>query len=65
MQKEKAKVIKEAKERGWFLYRQSRHEIYKHKKGGCVIVSKTESKERVWKEVKKDFMRQERKYHLK
>ena len=65
MQKEKAKVIKEAKQRGWFLHRQSRHEIYKHKNGGCVTVSKTESKERVWKEVEKDFIHQEQKYHLK
>jgi len=65
MQKEKEKVIKEAKERGWFLHRQSRHEIYKHKKGGCVTVSKTASEKRAWKEMKKDFIHQEQKYHLK
>ena len=57
------KILKEAKNRGWYLHRHSKHEIYKHKKGGCVTVSTTASKERAIKEIKKDFQRQEQLYH--
>lgn len=63
MKKEKERVIKEAKKRGWFLQRQKRHYIYKHAKGGCVTISKTESEFRSWREIRKDFIHQERLYH--
>lgn len=63
MRKEKEQVIKEAEERGWFLQRQKKHFVYKHKKGGCVTVSKTESNRRCCKEVVKDFLHQEQLYH--
>ena len=63
MQKEKEKVIKEAKERGWYLHRQNKHDIYKHKKGGCVTVSRSASERRDWLEIKSHFIQQERLHH--
>jgi len=63
MVKDKEKIIKKAINRGWYLDREKRHCIYKHKKGGCVTVSKTVSERRAWLEIKKDFRRQEKLFH--
>jgi len=61
--KELSKVIKKAKKHGWFLHRRSKHDIYKHKKGGCVTVSRTDSERRSWREVEQYFKHQELLYH--
>lgn len=53
------KILKDAKKRGWYLYRERNHYIFKHDKGGLVAVSKTNSERRAWLEVKKDFIHQE------
>lgn len=58
----KKAVIKAAISRGWYLHRQKKHYVYKHKKGGCVTISKTASESRAWLEVKKDFIHQEKLY---
>jgi len=58
----KEKVLKEAIGRGWYLHRHTKHEIYKHEKGGCVTVSKTASERRDWLEIKSHFLQQEKIY---
>jgi predicted RNA binding protein YcfA (HicA-like mRNA interferase family) len=58
--RELAKILKRAKQRGWYLSREVRHCIYKHKNGGCVTVSKTPSKDRALKGIENDFIREER-----
>jgi len=63
MAKDKDKIIKEAIKRGWYLHRKSKHNIYKHKKGGCVTVSRTASERRDWLEIKSHFLQQERLHH--
>ena len=55
----KEKVLKEAIKRGWYLHRSKKHYIFKHKSGGFVTVSKSESEKRAWLEIKKDFIHQE------
>jgi len=60
--KQLKKILKEAEQRGWYLSRKARHYIYKHKKGGCVTVSKTPSEVRALRDIKHDFIKQERIY---
>lgn len=55
-------VIKEAKDRGWYLKRKKNHLVFKHEKGGIVTVPKTGSDIRNCQEVKKNFIRQENLY---
>lgn len=56
-------VIKEAKDRGWYIQRSKKHHIFKHEKGGFVTVSKSNSERRAWLEAKKDFIHQEKLYN--
>ena len=58
--KQLTKILKQAEQRGWYLARESRHYIYKHKKGGCVTVSKTPSEVGALKDIEHDFIRVER-----
>ncbi len=46
--------------RGWFHHRTGKHYIYKHPKGGTVTISRTASRRNYLKDVKNNFLREER-----
>lgn len=52
-------VIKKAKERGWYLHRCKNHYIFKHDKGGVVVVPKTVARAKSGLETRRNFAHQE------
>ncbi|MBT5491933.1 hypothetical protein HOK00_06720 [bacterium] len=62
MNRDIKKMLEPFLKKGWFLDRVNKHSIFKHPKGGCVTVSNTASDTNAVKQIKKDFINEEKKH---
>ncbi len=57
------KVFKEAIKRGWYLHSEKNHYKWRHPKGGQVTTSKTPSDVRAFKNMDRQFKREEARFN--